>query len=464
MSLLGQVLAGRYRLDQVIGAGGMATVYRARDERLDRDVAVKVLAANLAADPVVGERFAQEARALAAFTHPSLVAVYDVGDEADDPFFVMELIDGPTLADRLDSGSLPVEEAVPLLASVGEGLGALHAQGFVHRDVKPHNILLGAGTAPRLADFGLVRGDGAGDLTAPGTAIGTMAYLAPEVLAGEQATPSADVYALGVVAYQTLTGRLPFPTASLPALVAAQKAPLVPPSAAAPWLGKAFDEVIGRALGPAADRPGVDGMVRGLHDGLDDWRAWRVGTAAPEVAHATRTITLPPLASAGRLGAVPGRRLWLGWLIGLIGAVLAVALLIAFLGSIRPFESGAASPSGSATTQPSGAATEAPPVAATQVAVGDPIGAAIQAFESAVAEAQGGPGGLRGKEVRQLTERLDALRNALADRPDQATARADELVESTEQVVEERGADPELVGLARQIRDAVAARFGEGDD
>jgi serine/threonine protein kinase len=202
MTAIGQDLGSRYRIEALLGAGGMATVYRARDLRLDRAVAVKVLSPNLATDKTVARRFEQEARFLAAVSHPSIVSVYDVGEAAGEPFFVMELVEGETLTDRLaHGGPLPPDDAVRVLTDIAEGLLVLHRGGFVHRDVKPQNILLPREGRAKLADFGLVRDGRASDLTAPGTAVGTLAYLAPELLRGEPASPATDVYSICAVAF-----------------------------------------------------------------------------------------------------------------------------------------------------------------------------------------------------------------------------------------------------------------------
>src|SRR5918994_214355 len=226
MPTVGDVLAGRYRIEAPIGVGGMASVYRAADLRLERDVAVKVLLPNLAADPALAQRFEREALSLAATSHPSVVKVFDVepGDPGTgrEPFYVMELCDGGSLADRLAArGRLDPDEVVDVIGAVAAGLADLHGRGFVHRDVKPHNILFDQDRA-RLADFGLARSDRAEltVLTATGTTAGTLAYLAPELLRGAPASPASDVYALGVVAFQGLTGRLPRPAAALTELVA----------------------------------------------------------------------------------------------------------------------------------------------------------------------------------------------------------------------------------------------------
>jgi serine/threonine-protein kinase len=275
MPTVGDVLAGRYRIEAPIGVGGMASVYRAADLRLERDVAVKVLLPNLAADPSLAQRFEREALALAATSHPSVVKVFDVepGDRATgrEPFYVMELCEGGSLADRLATrGRLDPGEVVDVVGAIAAGLADLHGRGFVHRDVKPHNILFDQDRA-RLADFGLARSDRAEltVLTATGTTAGTLAYLAPELLRGAPASPASDVYALGVVAFQGLTGRLPRPAAALTELVAShgEAAPAV--SWIAPDLGTAFDTPVAAAL--AADpraRPSPFELAEGLSAGL----------------------------------------------------------------------------------------------------------------------------------------------------------------------------------------------------
>ena len=255
MPIVGDVLAGRYRIDAPIGVGGMASVYRAADLRLERDVAVKVLLPNLAADPVLAQRFEREALALAATSHPSVVKVFDVeaGDAAAgrEPFYVMELCDGGSLADRLRThGRLEPAEVVDVIGAVAAGLADLHSRGFVHRDVKPHNILFDHERA-RLADFGLARSEEASELTsltASGATVGTLAYIAPELLRGDAATPASDVYALGVVAFQGLTGRLPRPAAAVADLVESHGEPAPSASSIVPELGTAFDAPIAATL------------------------------------------------------------------------------------------------------------------------------------------------------------------------------------------------------------------------
>ena len=257
---LGQTLDDRYRLDAPLGSGGMATVYRAWDLRLDRPVAVKILSSDLAADPSFVARFRQEARTMARVHHPSIVTVHDVDESDGLLYIVMELVEGESLADRLHREHLLSPEALaPILSSVASGLAVLHGLGLVHRDVKPHNILLPTTGPAKLADFGLARDGGTSSLTLPGTAIGTLGYLAPELLRGAPATPASDVYAFGVVAYEALTGQRPT-DASPPA-----------PSTLAPWLGTGFDRPLSAALGPASSRPTISALADLLVDASDEW-------------------------------------------------------------------------------------------------------------------------------------------------------------------------------------------------
>jgi serine/threonine protein kinase len=196
----GRTLAGgRYTLDRVIGAGGMATVWKARDERLDRLVAIKLMSDALALDRSYVERFRREARIAAQLWHPNLVRVFDFDVDGGRPLLVMELIEGATLSELLreppEHAPDPVRLAREMLAAVAH----IHAEGVVHRDVKPANVLVGDDGRSRLTDFGIAQPDGATRLTLAGNVIGTAGYLAPEVARGERATPCSDLYSCGVV-------------------------------------------------------------------------------------------------------------------------------------------------------------------------------------------------------------------------------------------------------------------------
>ena len=206
---VGSVLASRYELVGHIARGGMGDVYEAEDRQLRRRVAVKVFrAAPAGADRA---RFDAEVVTLAALNHPGLVRVYDAGEQAGEAFVVLDFIEGPTLAARLaEQGPLPPSEVAALGAQVADALAYVHSRGVVHRDVTPSNVLCGPDGRPRLADFGIARLVDTTRITAPATALGTAAYMAPEQVQGHDVTPAADVYSLGLVLLELLTGRTAF--------------------------------------------------------------------------------------------------------------------------------------------------------------------------------------------------------------------------------------------------------------
>ena len=215
------ISSGRYRVESTLGHGGMAVVYAAEDGELGRLVAVKVLAVRLGDDGEFRRRFVREARLAARLSHPNVVQVYDAGEDDGRPFIVMELVRGETLADLLERrGKLPADEASSLARQAALGLAHAHAAGLVHRDVKPQNLLLREDGVLKIADFGIARAAESTRLTQLGTILGTAAYLAPEQAVGEEAGPEADVYALGAVLYELLTGRPPNEFASLAELTA----------------------------------------------------------------------------------------------------------------------------------------------------------------------------------------------------------------------------------------------------
>jgi eukaryotic-like serine/threonine-protein kinase len=220
-------LAGRYRLDGVLGTGGMATVHQAWDERLDRAVAVKLYKPN--ADPVAHLRFAEEARTLANLSCPGLVTVYDVGNDGGQPFLVMQLIDGRDLRERLTDGPMSPVEVRTLGRRLAETLAHVHDRGIIHRDVKPTNVLLDGESRPYLADFGISRTIDSLRLTAAGHFVGTAGYLAPEQVEGADAGAAVDIYALGLVLLECLTGRPEYPGPDIEAARARlNRAPRIP--------------------------------------------------------------------------------------------------------------------------------------------------------------------------------------------------------------------------------------------
>jgi serine/threonine-protein kinase len=280
------VIAGRYELGAVLGAGGMARVVAAHDLRLDRPVAVKLVWAG-AIDPVQRERFRREARTSAGFSHPNAVATYDAGEEDDELYLVMELVEGPSLSTRLLGGRLPLGEALAIADGVLAALGAAHAAGIVHRDVKPGNVLLGRGGAVKLADFGIARRlDERADLTTIGTFVGTAKYTAPEQITGEPTTPATDLYAVGIVLYEMLAGVPPFdgPTPMATA-VAQQTAPVPDLGTARPDAPPAVVRAVARAMARRpADRFGS----------AAEMRAALAGAAAPTARYPRPAIVAPP--------------------------------------------------------------------------------------------------------------------------------------------------------------------------
>ncbi|HVM15879.1 MAG TPA: serine/threonine-protein kinase [Egibacteraceae bacterium] len=232
----GAVLADRYVLESVIGRGGMADVHRARDRILQRPVAVKMLRA-VSGDPQDRARFDAETRLLAQLRHPSLVMILDAGTEGDRPFLVMELVVGATLAEWCREGPLDPPYVAGIGTRLAEALHYVHAQGIVHRDVKPANVLLARDGRVLLADFGIARLTAdAARLTGSGLLIGTAAYLAPEQVRGGEIGPPADVYSLGLVLLEALTGTQAYPGPSTEAALARLSTPpAVPDTLPAPW-------------------------------------------------------------------------------------------------------------------------------------------------------------------------------------------------------------------------------------
>jgi len=319
-----RVFGGRYVLAEVLGSGGMARVWRAHDQVLGREVAIKVLSQQFAAGPGFAARFEREARHAASVSHPRLVTVFDSGIDRGTPFLVMELVTGRTLRQVLDeTGPLPTGQAVAVAAGVCEGLEAAHAAGLVHRDIKPANIML-AGGGVKILDFGIARADGTTAGTATGTVLGTAAYLSPEQAGGHPAGPASDLYSLGCVLFEMLTGSPPFTAESQLALAYRQVYDDPgPPSARRPGLPASLDQLTVRLLAkdPAA-RPASAAAAR-------------AGLLAVPAQGGT---ALPPATPAG----TPGRRRRLRRPEILLTAALTAALaalaavLLAGHGSTRP--------------------------------------------------------------------------------------------------------------------------------
>jgi serine/threonine protein kinase len=308
-----QLFADRYKLDRRLGVGGMATVQLAFDTRLERHVAVKLLAEHLAEDSSFVSRFRREALAAARLVHPNIVQVFDFGteDHSGRQFIVMEFVDGRSGAELLrEQGRLEPGEAVDILAQACRGLDYAHRNGVVHRDVKPGNLLRTTdGGMVKLADFGIAKAAEQSDITKVGSVLGTAAYLSPEQARGEPAGPASDLYALGVVAYQLMAGRLPYEAASLTDLARLQATsppprldelePGVPPTLAAAVLHALSGD-------PEARYPDAAAMEQALREGLAGRGATRTEaawspsadeTASTQMLSRTQATTaLPPRA------------------------------------------------------------------------------------------------------------------------------------------------------------------------
>jgi serine/threonine protein kinase len=268
-------IAGRYRLEGRLGFGGMSTVHLALDQRLERQVAVKLLAEHLADDPTFVSRFQREAQAAARLVHPNIVQVFDSGEDerTGQYFIVMEYIEGSSCAEILrDDGWVEVEEALSIIEQACEGLHYAHRHGVVHRDVKPGNLLRAREGEVKLADFGIAKATEQSSITQVGSVLGTAAYLAPEQARGEEAGPSADLYALGVVTYQLISGRLPYEASSLTELALKQQQEQPPTldtlvAAVGPELADAV--AVALALDPRDRYQTAREMGRALRDGAN---------------------------------------------------------------------------------------------------------------------------------------------------------------------------------------------------
>jgi serine/threonine protein kinase len=307
-----RTIGERYRLGPVIGRGGMATIHRATDLRLDRDVAVKLLRPEIASDADLAGRFRREALASTVLRHPNIVACLDTGTDGDQPYLVMDLVDGEDLAARLKrSGRLAPSQAARIALDVARALGVAHLRGIVHRDVKPGNILLAADGRAMVTDFGIARLAVDAEAARPGTTLGSVHYFSPEQARGTTTTPASDVYCLGLVLFESLTGMRAFTGDSSDAIALARVgAPAPSPRAVRPEIPADLDEIVRTALAPGpADRyPNGNAMAAALQTAI----------LAADESSPTSVVRIPRLATddsaassaavrAPTRGSVPGR-------------------------------------------------------------------------------------------------------------------------------------------------------------
>lgn len=387
--MTGEMVAGRYRMGHPLGSGGMAEVYDAMDERLERPVAIKLLRADLSGDPGLRRRFEVEARSAARLVHPNVVGVFDTGELGDRPYIVMERLPGSTLADRLRDGPMDEPGTRRLASEVLGALAAAHAAGIVHRDVKPSNILWARDGSVKVADFGIAKGleplldTQSGDITGTNLVIGTPAYLAPERLAGERATPSSDLWSLGAVLYEALAGMRPFSRAT--ALVQDPERPEpVPVEVRRPGVDPRLAAAIDRALArlPSQRFASAAEMATAAGVSLAGASALAAGTdpattrletepVGPTAIMGGRTAVLggdegaePPVAPPGPPtgGDERARRLRAAALLAVVLVALAaigIALVVSNTGGSTPTTTTTSVPATTAVTRPP---TTRPPV------------------------------------------------------------------------------------------------------
>jgi serine/threonine-protein kinase len=329
------LLGGRYRLEDVIGVGGMSTVWRARDEVLGRPVAVKLLSGQYIADAPARRRIRDEARAAAALSHPHVAQVHDYGEANSDghpaPYVVMELVPGPTLQERAARGPVPPAEAFRIGAEVAAGLAAAHAEELVHRDVKPANVML-TPEAAKVLDFGIVGVAGVPDPAVGDRVLGTPAYLAPERLVSDDVTPASDVYAFGLLMYRCLTGRLPWGTETTTQLVAAHLTATPEPLPDLPGVAPDVRELCMSCLAKdPADRPAAVVVAAALARAAGVVPRFSVVLQEPAPGAPEDTTRLVPMAvpAAEEPVAPEGQRRRVLAGVGVLAAVAALLVLYA---------------------------------------------------------------------------------------------------------------------------------------
>ena len=291
---IGSVLGGRYRLIELLGQGGMATIFRATDSQLGRDVAVKVLRPEYGRDPDFVARFRMEAQAVASLNSPNIVTVHDFGMDPAGPFIVMDYVDGEDLATLLRrTGPLSANRTARIAAEVARGLAAAHARGIVHRDIKPGNILLAQDGRVQVTDFGIARAIAEAQMTLPGTTLGSVQYMSPEQARGETATERSDIYSLGVVLFEMLAGRRPFEGDSAASIAMARLTPPVPmPSAYRSGIPPVLEAICRKAMAidPAERFQTASAMAAALEDQLGDRAAGAAAAAGLGGVAAAPTI------------------------------------------------------------------------------------------------------------------------------------------------------------------------------
>src|SRR3954449_10933858 len=293
-TLVGMQLNGRYRLDAQIGAGGMSTVYRAFDATLERRVAIKLMHREIASDSDQLERFRREARSVAQLSHPHIVGVIDAGEDQGRPYIVLEYVEGETLKERIRrNGELDVSEAVAYAIEIARALGCAHARHIVHRDVKPQNVLIDEEGSAKVTDFGIARSLDDDGLTADGRVLGTTDYVSPEQALGHDVSGQSDLYSLGIVLYEMLTGSVPFRGENQVAVAMKHVREELPDvQTLRPEVSAALAAVVDRATAKNLDRRYLD--AGSLVADLEDVLAIETARAGGATGEATTVLRTPP--------------------------------------------------------------------------------------------------------------------------------------------------------------------------
>jgi serine/threonine-protein kinase len=326
--MIGTVLSGRYRLEAKLGSGGMSTVYLARDETLDRPVAVKVMHREMSEQEDQLQRFRQEARAVAKLSHPNVVAVIDAGEDGGYPYIVFEYVKGETLKQRIGRvGALDTQDAIAYAIEVARGLSVAHARNMVHRDIKPQNVLIDEEGRAKLTDFGISRQLEQDGVTATGRVLGTTDYVAPEQAMGHGVDPRSDIYSLGVVLYEMLVGQVPFHADSQVGVAMKHVNEELPDvQRRRPEVSAAVALVVERATAkdPAERYDSVGEMIDDLETALEV-EAARAGSTTGEATSVLDAVPPPQRKLSGR-----ARWSWAAIVVLLLlggGALLAVQLI-----------------------------------------------------------------------------------------------------------------------------------------
>ncbi|MGI8460903.1 MAG: protein kinase domain-containing protein [Solirubrobacterales bacterium] len=322
--LIGTTLSGRYVVESKLGSGGMSTVFLARDDTLERWVAVKVLHREISDQPDQIQRFRREARSVAQLSHPNLVSVIDAGEDGGHPYIVFEYIEGETLKQRIERmGRLPLDESAAYAIETGRGLSAAHAARLIHRDVKPQNVLIDAEGRAKLTDFGIARELEADGLTATGRVLGTTDYVSPEQAMGHNVDARSDIYSLGVVLYEMLTGKPPFAAETLVGVAMKHVNEQMPDvQVRRPQVSSALAAVVDKATikDPGRRYSGMAPMLDDLEEALEV-EVSRAGSSTGEATNVLRSVP-----ARNRRFLTPRRLSFAGIAIVLVGAAIALGI------------------------------------------------------------------------------------------------------------------------------------------